>query len=304
MNVNFFKSIYNEDTIFHYTKASTAIDYILYNQKLRFSKAIRSNDPIESKKAKRGTVYFDSEVDINQSKEHHDDANELHNTLDDLENRFCQICFCKNTLGADFASEHYLAFKGHEELFGFTKLRMWDQYADKFTGVCIAFSKEKILSLNKDKFELIVDDVSYLSFCELFMKKIGDIQGNYLKKVGKDKYKEQLEKSLKESFFCKHLDYSGENELRIGTLFEPEKCFPEIIRDELILNQNMMLDITNCISAIFISSFTNDKQKMDLLEYANNFNVELIEMKWKHNSFEPHDYKKWIELIKNFEIKK
>ena len=98
MNVNFFKSIYNEDTIFHYTKASTAIDYILYNQKLRFSKAIRSNDPIESKKAKRGTVYFDSEVDINQSKEHHDDANELHNTLDDLENRFCQICFCKNTL--------------------------------------------------------------------------------------------------------------------------------------------------------------------------------------------------------------
>lgn len=304
MNVDFFKSIYNDDIIYHYTKASTAIDYIFYNQQLRFSKTLSSSDPIESKKARRSTVYYGSEVSINQKRKHHKDINELHNMLDNLESQFNQICFCKNTLGSDFASEYYYStFNGNEELFGFTKLRMWDQYADRFTGICIAFSKEKIISLNKEKFNLIVNDIEYLSFQKLSEKKIGDIQGNYLNKVGKEKYQYELEKLLIESFFCKHTDYSGENELRVGTFFDYEKCFPEIIRDEIILNQTMMLDITDCVRAIFVSSFANEKQKRDLLDYANKLNVEIIEMRWKHDSFEPRDYKKWIEFINNIQLK-
>ena len=223
--------------------------------------------------------------------------------LCNLESQFNQICFCKNTLGSEFASEYYYSsFNGNEELFGFTKLRMWDQYADRFTGICIAFSKEKITSLNKEKFNLIVNDIEYLSFQKLSEKKVGDIQGNYLNKVGKEKYQSELEKLLIKSFFCKHTDYSGENEFRVGTFFDYEKCYPEIIRDEIILNQTMMLDITDCVRAIFVSSFANEKQKRDLLDYANKLNVEIIEMRWKHDSFELRDYKKWIEFINNIQL--
>jgi hypothetical protein len=181
---------------------------------------------------------------------------------------------------------------------------MWDQYADKFSGVCIAFSKEKILSLNSKQFEIIEGDVEYLTFQQLSTKKVGDIQGNHLVNVGKEKYKKQLEQLVKESFFYKHIDYSGESEYRIGAFFDKEKCSFEIIRDEMVFDQSMMLDISGCVKALFVSSFANEKQKNDLLQYADKLNVEIIEMKWQHDSFEPRNYKKWLEFVKNFEHEK
>ncbi len=307
MNVNndFFKSIYNDDIIYHYTKATTAIDFILYKNQLRFNEARKSIDPIESKKADRRVVYYNYEVDKSKSQQHSHDVNELCDFLDDLEGRFNLICFCKNRMGEDFASEYYSSsFKGHEELFGFTKLRMWDQYADKFSGVCIAFSKEKILSLNSKKFDLINDDVKYLPFQELHSKKVGDIQGNHLVNVGKDKYKQQLEHIVRESFFYKHIDYSGENEYRIGAFFDEAKGSLEIVRDEIFYDKTMMLDISGCVVAIFVSSFANDRQKNSLLEYAYKHNVEIIEMRWQHDSFEPRNYKKYIDFFENTELAK
>lgn len=300
MDINFFKRIYNSDIIYHYTKASTAIDFILYKEELQFSQARKSIDPIESRKAERRTVYYGAEVDKLISKQQSQDENELHNFVDNKIEEFNQICFCQNRIGKNFANKNYTSFEGNEELFGFAKPRMWNQYADKFSGVCIAFSKEKILSLNREKIEIIEGDVKYLRFQKLFLKKIGDIQGNHLVNVGKEKYKEQLEQLVKESFFYKHLDYSGETEYRIGTFFNKDKCSIQIIRDEIIFDRTMMLDISNCIEAIFVSSFANDKQKKDLLEYANKFNVEIIEMRWQHNSFEPRNYKKWIEMLTEF----
>lgn len=300
MNIDndFFKKIYNDDIIYHYTKASTAIDFILYNNKLKFNQALKSIDPIESRKADRGTIYYGIEAEKLTTKQQYLDENELHAFLNDMQEQFSLICFCQNSIGSDFASENYIStFDGHQELFGFTKLRMWDQYADKFSGVCIAFSKEKILSLNRNKFKIIGGKVEYLKFQELSVKKIGDIQGNYLINVGKEKYKKELKKSVEESFFFKHIDYSGENEYRIVTLFDKEKCSLEVIRDEIFFERTMMLDISNCIEAIFVSSFANYRQKNDLLEYANKLNVEMIEMKWQHDSFVPTNYKKSAELF-------
>jgi len=290
VEISFFENLNSEDIIYHYTKASTAIDFILYKNELRFNKARLSNDPIESKKPERCTI---SMVETEISKSHSDDVDELHAFIDDLEERFNQICFCQNSRNKNYIS----SFEGNEELFGFTKLRMWDQYADKFSGVCIAFSKEKILSLNKHKFDLIEDNVSYLTFKQLYLNKVGHIQIEHLKNFGKEKYKEQLENSLKQSFFYKHNDYSGENEYRIGTFFDKRKCSVEKFQDELFFDKNMMLDISGCIEAIFVSSYANDKQKNALLEYADKLNIKLVEMQWKYNSFVVNDYKDWKDFI-------
>ena len=305
MNIDFFKNLYKDDIIYHYTKASTAIDFILHNNQLRFNETRKSIDPIESRKASRGTIYFGANVDKSISRRQSQDANELHDFVDNIENQLSQICFCQNHMGENFASKNYITkFEGHEEFFGFTKLRMWDQYADKFTGVCIAFSKEKILAKNKKNLELIEDNVKYLTFQELSVSKVGDIQGDHLKNVGKVKYKQKLEHLVKQSFFYKHVDYSGENEYRIGTLFDKKKCTVEIFRDEIVFDKTIMLDISDCIEAIFISSFANDRQKSDLLNYANILNVEIIELMWQHNSFEPRDYRKWIDFVANFNQEK
>jgi hypothetical protein len=298
----FFKTIYDEDIIYHYTKASTAIDYIFNNNELLFRQARKSNDPIESRKADRRISYFGAEVNKVTTQQQVQDENELHNFAENMEERFHQICFCQNRMREDFASENFTStFAGKEELFGFTKLRMWDQYADKFSGVCIAFSKKKILSQNIKKFDIIESNVEYLTFQDLLLKKPGDIQGNHLVKVGKEKYKEQLEKSVKESFFYKHIDYENETEYRIGTLYDKEKCSFEIIRGEYFFDKSMKLDITGCVKAIFISSFANDRQKNDLLEFARKYDVEIVEMDWQYNSFIPVDFRNWQEFLKDLQ---
>lgn len=56
MSINFFKKIYNEDIVYHYTKAATAIDFILFNEHLKFSRRKNSIDPVESRKANRGII--------------------------------------------------------------------------------------------------------------------------------------------------------------------------------------------------------------------------------------------------------
>ncbi|MCW3808068.1 DUF2971 domain-containing protein [Plebeiibacterium marinum] len=297
MDISFFQKIYNEDILYHYTKTSTAIDYILHNHQLKFNGGRNSNDPIESREADRRTVYFGSEVDKPNRKEDVEASAFLHKYLSELENQFQQICFCKNYLPQGSDKGIISRFKGNEELFGFSKPRMWDQYADKYFGVCIAFSKEKILTLNKSKIELIEDDIEYLSFEEIWCKKIGDIQGGYLKEVGVDNYKKQLKEGLQQSFFIKHKDYQGENEYRIGTYYNKEKCIIENIKGELVFHKSIMLDVSGCIEAIFMSSYANDKQKEDLLNYANKYSIPLVEMNWKYDSFEARDYKKRIEFI-------
>lgn len=295
---NLLKKIFNDDTIYHYTKAPTAIDFILHNNQLRFNSLLTSSDPIESVKPKRSTVAFGSVVRSARTLEHHNDVNNLHRYVEDLEARFNIVCFCKN---AKFDYSYHPPLEGNEELYGFTKMRMWDQYADRFKGVCIAFSKEKILELNKNM-GLIEKDVEYFKIQQLGTKKVPNIQENHLINVGIEEYKKLIKNLLEDSsFFCKHKDYSGENEYRIGTYFETNKCAYEPIGNDFTIDRTMMLNIKGCIKSIFVSSFANKKQKEDLLAYSNELSVDLIEIDWRYDSFGLIDLKEnslfWSKLI-------
>ena len=68
------KKIYNEDIIFHYTKASTAIDYILFNEQLKFNQRNSSIDPIESRNARRGILFTEAYVDKKIDKKFNDSS--------------------------------------------------------------------------------------------------------------------------------------------------------------------------------------------------------------------------------------
>ncbi|WP_298248349.1 DUF2971 domain-containing protein [uncultured Christiangramia sp.] len=304
ININFFKELYNEDILYHYTTSSTAIDFILYNEELRFSQRQKSIDPVESIKANRSTFFNTGGVNDNKiNSDHYNQSDELIRYISNLEKAFYQICFCKNSMGSDFANKNYITqFKGNEELFGFTKPRMWERYGDNYQGVCLAFSKEKILNRNKNRFKLLHKDVDYLNYIDLNCQKIDDISGNYLAKVGLDQYREELRQTLESSFFCKHIDYSGEDEFRIGVYYDAEKCAVEKFRGEFNFFNSMMLDIQECLEAIFISSFANEQQKERFLKYADKFKVPIIEMVWKHNSFEAINYRDSENLYKSLKM--
>lgn len=302
MSINFFKKIYNEDVVYHYTKASTAIDFILFNEQLKFSRRKYSIDPIESRKANRGIVSTRT-YDTKRDKEFTNESNRLASLVMNLENTFNQICFCKNYLGSDFASENYhTQFEGHEEIFGFTKARMWERYADNYSGVCLAFSKKKLIALNETQHSLIYKDVEYLKYTELSCRKVANISADYLLDVGYNVYKEKIEQIAESSFFCKHVDYDGENEFRIGVYHDEKKCIAEEIRGEFYFAQTMMLNIKGCLEAIFISSYANPQQKKSLLEFSKKFDVPIIEMVWEHDSFKARDYKEIIEFYNRLSI--
>lgn len=263
---NFLKALYAEDIIYHYTKASTAIDHILFNNQLKFSHAKKSNDPIESAKANLRGIYYDSEANSSLSAQQYEDQNELIDSVIKLKDQFTQICFCQNQMEEDSLDINKISnWLGHEELFGFCKPRMWDQYADKFSGVCIAFSKHKILSRNSKKMEIIDGKVKYLKFQELSTSKLTSINGNYLAEVGKEIYKSKITQMIKQAFFYKHIDYIGETEYRIGCFISKDKCVPEVTQGEISFGNTMMLDISGCVEAIFVSSFANEKQKKNCL---------------------------------------
>jgi hypothetical protein len=290
---NLIENLYNEDIIYHYTKTVTAIDYILYNQQLKFNQRKKSNDPIENRNAQRNIEYTGE-----RKNECLSECYCLDEYASSLEDQFYQICFCKNNMEENLPSNYNFDFSGNEELFGFIKPRMWDQYADKFTGVCIAFSKNKILSLNGNRSDLIKDDIDYLTFNELKTKKLGDIDADHLLNVGAENYKEEIDAIIGNSFFYKHKDYVGENEYRIGIKYNKDigKIIGETIPDKL--------DISECIEAIIISSFANDKQKHDLLDYANELHFKIIEIDWQYNSFSYKDYRQWIKVLDMLAYKK
>jgi len=284
-----FKNLYKEDIIYHYTKASTAIDHILFDKHLKFSHVRNSNDPIESKHADRINIGSRS---VNLEEVSMCDLSNLRDFIMKLENSIHQISFCKNEIGQNFASPNYHGqIEGNEEYFGFTKPRMWEQYADNYSGVCIAFSKQKLLALNNKNQELLEVDVEYVINSHLKFKKMGDISLDLLLERGFDEYKREAEKKIMNGLFYKHKDYVGENEYRIVSQFDKSRCIPVAVQGELEFDTTMGLNISDCIEAIFVSSYANYKQKNDLLEYANELKVPMIEMIWQYNSFKIRDYK-------------
>jgi hypothetical protein len=282
---SFFKKIHIQDVIYHYTKAPTAIDYILNENQLKFSLRTNAIDPIEriSPDARVVSQYWgDEDVHEEVCNKNRDSAFALTKEVISIAKKYTQISFCRNE-DCDFDFLNYFGddFYGYEEKYGFTKPRMWEQYADNYKGVCLAFSKNKIESKNKNLLNLS-GIVEYKSYSELSLKD-NDVSLNAINNIGSKEYKRKLNRRLKEQLFWKHKDYIGESEYKICTS-----------------DNHLKLDIKDCLVAIFISEYTNQKQKDCLLEDANKYKVPIINIKWKNNSIELIDYRKEAQFIQEY----
>ena len=289
MNIDDFilRNFYNDDVIYHYTTASTAIDHILSEKRLKFRHIRKSNDPVECRYPECAVSGNGAYVNYEKNLK---DCNYLRDLIMDLDSRFYQICFCKNIEDKKSnINNNHCPIIENEKFFGFAKPTMWEQYTDDYTGVCIAFSKKKILALNKDNTALMAKDILYLTNLELRDKRVWYINYDYLSKVGPERYRKEIENKIKTGFFCKHKECEDENEFRIGMFFNNQRI-PEIDKEDADKNL-IWLKTEGCIKALFVSSLANDKQKKDLLKYANKLNVPIIEIAWTYNSFGIRDFK-------------
>ncbi len=253
--------IFNSDEIiYHYTKTQTVYEYILHTNKLRLSERKTSNDPIENFIDR--SVVRSSYGYTDTKKADDETASKVSKfILENIKNSK-QLCFCKNNDNPELQKFMVLP----SEYYGFLKPRMWDQYGDKYNGVCLVFDKKILKENNPDIYS---NDIKYINYEEFFWNSIS-IDLNNLYKIGLNEYCKNTFEKIKNLSFLKHKDYSGENEYRFISFS----------------NSETYLNIGNSLKAIIVSkkNLTDFANKW-FIEFTTKKDIELFYIEWDNHGY-------------------
>lgn len=219
-----YEQFYNEDYIAHYTSLDSA-QKILDNNTIRLSNRANALDCIECV-FPEGATRISSTNPENEQYLRGEEAQNFTQYNSKRQNQLHQACFCKTGKGESYHS-HKL-----DELC-FLHMRMWEQYADNYKGICFILSKER---LQHDNPKFIYRDMEYKSLDELGRIRMSkSIDGDKLKDFGADKYKEIQDKEILQMATSKAKDYENEKEFRVMQFSSAQYCY---------------LDISNSIAAV------------------------------------------------------
>jgi len=112
--------------LYHYTSASTALEFILHDMRLRLSPLHATNDPADEG--------LPSPIAGDRADDH------LFFELEDLLARRTIACFSRDRPEVPYHSHLPLGFHGY------ARDRMWAQYADRHRGVCLFFDRQALES--------------------------------------------------------------------------------------------------------------------------------------------------------------
>lgn len=210
---NFLKSISDKNAVFHYTRKSTALENILFDDCFRFSSLVNANDPYEYNDKLIGAIGWDWDNSVEEK---------IHETCKIVGKLIAEnvsyISCCRNRIEKDSLTNY-----------GFLKSRMWSQYGENHEGICLIFSREKLVRIireqfSNEEFTIYEGDVNYKDY-------VNDTIGPRSVKVNSDTFDTEtpinvafkhLQKYQKELLFCKQLDYKDEDEYRVVALRKPE----------------------------------------------------------------------------------
>lgn len=200
--------------LYHYTNVEKA-SKILYNESIRFSPIINTNDTVEAK------------VKISFTKEEIKEFNKKQQKINEYMKKYNEylqlLCFCKDKKrGKQIYTKENDMYSIDMMGRGFSLPRMWAQYADNNKGVCLIINKEKFEEEIDKKMELILSaDVQYKTLFSTFHMGTEIIETLYecvceddnTTMTGYVFAKKHLD-YVKYSFFTKFLDWKNENEYR------------------------------------------------------------------------------------------
>ncbi len=245
--------------LYHYTSIKTVIENIFPSNRLRLSPVIAASDPMEHNSPNPSVSAYGYMEDHDRLSQNIDGlriAEEVNKYYKSLR----QLCLCCNS-EIDFEGHHTGVFEPIDH-FGFAKPRMWDQYADKYKGVCIALSRDKLYEHYSPDFEIL--DIRYTKN-HMFKTNIdtSSIDLNEVEKIGEHDYLDWKCKSELKKICEKHIDYQDENECKLITTSEDDYAY---------------IDIRNCIKGIFITSIQNYVYEPLLKNIATNYKVPLFKI--------------------------
>jgi hypothetical protein len=251
--------------VYHYTKASTALNHILKDGVLRFASYTGTNDPKETKAWEFGLL----------TSEDRDLGKYKHNNLSgwfsrELKSQAKLACFSMDTppLTGDHMADLFRR--------GFTKARMWAQYAENHTGVCLVFDREELLTDVKKHFgnyPLLHGNVLYRNR-DLIR---GMDHHEYMLNI--DAYESLGPKACVRShiqihhrslFFEKLNDWRDEAEWRAVLLTESQ--------------QSLYLPIKKSLVAVIHGDATDPDTSELMMSATKSWNIEHMGLSWKNST--------------------
>lgn len=122
--------------VYHYTRATTLVEKILPRQQLRFSRFENLNDPREAKDWEFGYVTY--------SNGNFEKTTDIGIAANEIIKRNCRVgCFVSDVYEATISGAKDDPISPIYER-GHSRPRMWAQYADNHSGVCLVFEKDKL----------------------------------------------------------------------------------------------------------------------------------------------------------------
>jgi hypothetical protein len=193
--------------LYHFTKAETALLYIIPNQKLKLSSFLDSNDPKENKTFGYWSIFQDC------------DEFKLHTIKSAFEH------FLKESCKHLCFSNDYLE-KNRNTYFrrnGYKHPTMWAHYADNSRGICLVLDKKKFINQNQN---LLYQRIKYKT-----VLKFPILNFNEWNKKKDSYFRNFLTKNARRIFFNKHLHWNVEHEIKFIEIGVQEFCS---IEDSLV----------------------------------------------------------------------
>ncbi|AEV28361.1 Protein of unknown function (DUF2971) [Sphaerochaeta pleomorpha str. Grapes] len=247
--------ILSNDTIFHYTTAKAAVEFILFNEELKMSLIKNSKDPFEAKSANNPDYYSPLSLAYAYSENQRINIERAEKYINRIASQSKHVCFCENNyINGEIKSLNDC---------GFIKQRMWDQYGEHFSGVCLAFSLQELKKMSN---KVYWKERQYLTYEEQI--EISSIGLNKEKLANEEQLnKKELKGKVLEYLNRKNIDYGGEKEIRAITF----------------TNSMKYLKIGNCLKSIIICADAMKNQFIinQIIDYAKKKEIEYFNLHWR-----------------------
>lgn len=253
--------------LYHYTSAETALK-ILASGSLRMGQYRKTNDPKESKDWHFSVGVINNGKTINQPS-----AQRMSNWLSEkIKSSARVLCFCTDTppLTGDHIKDIYKR--------GYCKPRMWAQYGDSHSGVCLIFRTEQFLEATRFRFGKSIPrfygNVKYVNrpvvsdcFSPSEAPYIIDLES--YKSLGQDRYYLQHALMHRHRLFLEKMDdWSNEREWRIVTFQDGD--------------EEVYIPYQNSLAGVMFGERTSEETMAEIIGAAKNYSPWFMRMKWKN----------------------
>lgn len=246
--------------VYHYTSRETALEFILSSGKIRLNLFKYLNDPRESK---------DWSFSMSAMSDAEDEVTSCFERIQEQGTRYvkshCKVlCMVKDDPRAVLNNFDYMFHRGY------SRPRMWAQYANNHTGVCLIFDRDElqktIESTLSSSGDLYFDDVQYLNYhpdeIDAFHLNYEDIKKSSLEAV----LDKKVNMHYKKYFFTKAEDWNGENEWRC--LFRGRDVEAEFI------------SIKESIRGIVVGANFQDVYEPSISPFGKEFSIPISKIHW------------------------